>query len=246
VDPFSSDLEDVRAYLASSNELVHRLAKHIEQTKARVATAKAHMRGAGTVSARFARRLEEIRASLVEARGYEPTAPAPSNTEEEPSADLYLGDALLAMSEALETACKHLHLGRRLLEREHAKYMAASESDPTPILITDATTTVRDANPAAASKLGIELRNLSGRLLVTFVARPDVDRFCAFTRKLEKGLVGRERSLTVRIRPRGRASERTRLSVRSVRSVRQASIGLRWTLESARDERVVSRRARRS
>jgi PAS domain S-box-containing protein len=148
--------------------------------------------------------------------------------------------AFLARSGALVTAsegrlrdvCEGLRRARALLEREHAKYVDVVEGEATAMLITDRRASVRDANRAAAAMFGVEQKALPGRLLVSFVARQDVVPFRGFARRLLDASrdADEERSVVLRVRPRGGAVVRARLSVGFVRTIDRKKVSLRWTI----------------
>jgi PAS domain-containing protein len=242
---FNGHHEEVRAFLASSREVMHRIAGRVEVARTGLAVCRARVQAATSRADRFASQVEELRALREVSSGWA----QPIQARLRPSAlsddalraaeiDSDLREALMAISEALEIACEELRRGRRMLEREHAKHVDAFESESVPTLITDGRTGVREANRAAASSLGVDQASLPGRLLVAFVARQDVDRFRTFAGPLWDGLRDDVRSLTVRIRPRGRSVVRAKLSVRFVRSITRKNVGLRWTILPEDDVRA--------
>jgi PAS domain-containing protein len=241
----TSHHEEVRAFLASSREVTQRIASRVEVARTGLAACRARVQAATSRADRFASQIEELRALREVSSGWA----QPVDTRSRASAlgedalraadiDADLREALLSMSEALEIACEELRHGRRMLEREHAKHMDAFESESVPTLITDGRAAVREANRAAAAKLGVDQASLPGRLLVAFVARQDVDRFRTFASPLWDGLHDDVRTLTVRIRPRGRSVIRAKLSVRFVRSITRKNVGLRWTILPEEDVRA--------
>jgi PAS domain-containing protein len=242
---FNSHPEEVRAFLASSREVMQRIASRVEVARTGLAVCRARVQAATSRADRFASQIEELRALGEVSTGWA----QPIQARLRPSAlsddairaaeiDSDMREALLAISEALEIACEELRQGRRMLEREHAKHVDAFESESVPTLITDGRAAVREANRAAAVSLGVDQASLPGRLLVAFVARQDVDRFRTFASPLWDGLRDDVRSLTVRIRPRGRSVIRAKLSVRFVRSITRKNVGLRWTILPEEEQRA--------
>jgi PAS domain-containing protein len=234
---FNGHHEEVRAFLASSREVMNRIASRVEVARTGLAACRARVQAATSRADRFANQIEELRALRDVSTGWEQAVDArsrPSSLSADAlraaDIDADLREALLSISEALEIACEELRQGRRMLEREHAKHLDAFESESVATLITDGRTAVREANRAAAVRLGVDQASLPGRLLVAFVARQDVERFRSFAGPLWDALHDDVRSLTVRIRPRGRAVIRAKLLVRFVRSITHKNVGLRWTI----------------
>jgi PAS domain-containing protein len=206
-------VDRLNAYLTESLRLL-RAARHVEETPDVSAFAPEGVRNHVSVAERFGRQVEAIRAS---------------------GTDWDLQQALLVTTKALQEASDELRRGRRLVEREHAKFLDVSEATSMPTLITDGKAAVRDANRAAAAMLGVEQNRLPGRLLIGFVARNDVDRFRMFAAALWNGPGNAAHSVVVRIRPRGHPVVRAKLAARVVRSVKEKNVCLRWTIERAQD-----------
>jgi PAS domain-containing protein len=215
---FASHFDEVRAFLASTRHFIRR---------ARALQPQGFLPGPAPIDWEEAADSqpippdasaeEELRIRLTRLRGIHVRLSA-------------LQEALAAKNEELRLAHEELQLGRRLLEREHAKYVDLFEEDSLAKLFTDATTTVRDANRAAATMLAVEQRNLPGRLLIAFVARQDAHAFRAFVRPLWDVTEDEARAIVVRIRPRGHAVVRAKLSVHFIRGVNRRTLGLRWTI----------------
>ncbi len=115
-----------------------------------------------------------------------------------------------------------------LLEIERARYADFFENAADAYVTTDGRGVIREANAAAASLLGISPQALREKLLIAFVARADTRRFRERLAASRRD-AGRQ-TFSLRLRPRGRLPFVVSLSVRTVRD---RSTELRWTIRPA-------------
>jgi PAS domain S-box-containing protein len=142
-------------------------------------------------------------------------------------------EELKAVSEELSQQIETLQRSCVLLERERAKYVDLFEHAPDAYVVTTLGGTVHEANVAARVLFGVESGFLTGRPLISFVARQDTRAFRAFLHESQAADIRRPaaaRALTLRVRPRGQSVFVVTARVAIVRSGAGRPIALRWML----------------
>lgn len=117
---------------------------------------------------------------------------------------------------------------RVLLERVQAQYLEIFANAPEAYVMTDARGVICDANPAAATLLEMEPSVLTGKLLISFVARGDTRAFRAALHRLKEAAP--PRTLSLHLRPRGKRPFPVSLSIGTIHDAHGQTIGHRWTL----------------
>ena len=237
------EVERVTAFLIRSRQFVERIASHTQRVKAHLTKSRERSRQIGKQlddHRRFIAEVAAMRESTDGSRqgGYNTLLTAFERYFCEAAdqlKDALAAEELLKVTHAhLEQALDQFAEGCTLLEVEHETHRAVFDSRAEPIVITDASTYVRDANRAAASTLCVNRPVLIGNLLLAFVARQDTKHFRNFTRPLWNTLGDEERSVVARMRPRGRSVLPATFSVRLLRSG-DRKLGLHWTISPAGD-----------
>ena len=142
-------------------------------------------------------------------------------------------EELKAVSEELTQQIETLQRSCALLERERAKYVDLFEHAPDAYVVTTLGGTVHEANVAARVLFGVEWGFLTGRPLISFVARQDTRAFRAFlhaSQAADERRTDVPRALTLRVRPRGQSVFVVTARVAIVRSGVGRPIALRWML----------------
>jgi PAS domain S-box-containing protein len=140
---------------------------------------------------------------------------------------------LLAVTEELREQIEALKRASALLERERSKYINLFAHAPDAYIVTNLAGVVEEANIAAGALFRAEPASLTGRSLITYVARQDTRIFRSLLRKLQAAdQVSTEspHRAVLRMRPRGQAVfvVSARLSV--VISGSGKPLALRWVL----------------
>jgi PAS domain S-box-containing protein len=121
-----------------------------------------------------------------------------------------------------------------LLERERSMYVDLFEQAPDPYVVTNLMGSTQDANIATCKLLSVARDFLQGRPLISFVAQQDTRTFRTFLVALrEAGPDGPPRTLTLRMRPRGRPVFVAAVRASVVCTGSGDPVALRWTFRTA-------------
>ncbi|HEU4457196.1 MAG TPA: ATP-binding protein [Longimicrobium sp.] len=153
-------------------------------------------------------------------------------------------EELRVTEEELRLQTEAVAAGQARVEEEHHRYLALFHFAPDPYLVTDLEGTIREANRAAGTLLGVRESRLRGKPLAVFV---DPDGARSFRAALA-GIPARDRveGWEVRLVPRGGAAAlEVSCTVAVARSRAGRAEGLRWMLRDVTGRREAEERARR-
>jgi signal transduction histidine kinase len=115
-------------------------------------------------------------------------------------------EELTATTDELGEQLDSLRRASALLERERCKYMDLFEHAPDAYIVTTMAGVIDEANVAAGTLFRSQPAFLTGRPLITFVARNDTRTFRSFLTQLQssdQNAVGNPHQAMLRMRPRG-------------------------------------------
>lgn len=181
-------------------------------------------------------RAAELRERVAELRSREPLL---DETMEELLVAL---EELSVTEEELRGQNDELASAHQLLDLERSRYADLFHSAPDPYLVTALDGTVREANHAAATLLGVRERDLSGKPLAVFVHRDHVRRFRERLNRLAEAQV--DEGWEFDLQPRGAAPVTVTCAVRRAPSPAGGVPLLRWMLHDVTGQRHAEERER--
>ncbi|HEY8038184.1 MAG TPA: PAS domain-containing protein [Polyangiaceae bacterium] len=175
----------------------------------------------------LARRARELAARSASLR--ESPARDASDTIEALLGELDARDAELALAETQLQEVSDAFLGAlALLGRERTRSFDLFDAASSAYLVTDRRGVIDEANTAAARLFAVPHAAMSGRLVISFVARQDTRRFREWLLTLDAAADLHQ--TRVRLRPRGGAPFLATVAVRFVPGLWGRSAGLRWMM----------------
>jgi PAS domain S-box-containing protein len=142
-------------------------------------------------------------------------------------------EELLAVTEELREQIEAMKRASALLERERSKYINLFAHAPDAYIVTNLAGVVDEANIAAGALFRAEPASLTGRALITYVARQDTRMFRSLLRKLQAAdHVSTEspHRAVLRMRPRGQPVFVVSARVSVVTNGNGKPLALRWVL----------------
>jgi PAS domain S-box-containing protein len=146
-------------------------------------------------------------------------------------------EQLRLVEEQLRTQGEELAATRDLVEHERERYQDLFEHAPDAYLVTDTFGKILEANPRAATLLGVEQRFLAGKLLVSFV---HPERRSEFRRTLARlGLAAHEGEMAMTLRARRGETFQAGVRVTPAPSGDGTHERFRWTLRDLTARKLV-------
>ncbi len=131
------------------------------------------------------------------------------------------GEELTAQNDELRAA-------QQSLEMERLRYQELFDFAPGGYLVTDLNETIREANRAAASMLGVSAKRLEGKPLAVYVSEPEHSTLYARLAELQRTQTAQ--TWEMRLAPRQGESFPVLVDVAPARDARGQLVGLRWLL----------------
>jgi PAS domain S-box-containing protein len=203
---------------------------HTTDVAALIVSAAPRSRSTREKLAAFARRRQDFaerNAAWIDTHASQTISTEPERSEL--MDDLRRCDEELSLAEKwlndLQAELEHMY---ELLERSEAKYSDLFDAAPDAYVMTDGKGVISHANSAASKLLEMSPTALTGKLLISFVARGDTRLFRDRLRALKDPAT--PRAIALRLRPRGKQPFSAALSIGTIHDARGHVIGHRWTL----------------